>query len=139
MQLAYNRHLIDFVLQAKLRRASKTEHRCTEQLSKTDLFRIPSGGDQAPSLGDKKIKIFRRPRFLNDVFFRKNLKFAFSRQKSIMTFFLVIDQVFRIFPFFSHIFCVFTMLNVVYDPFLTRKTLFLLCLYFRAHPTTLLP
>src|SRR6218665_366856 len=39
-----------------------------------------------------------------------------------MTFFLVIDQVFRIFPFFSQIFRVFTRLNVVYDPFLTRKT-----------------
>src|SRR6218665_721794 len=36
--------------------------------------------------------------------------------------FLVIDQVFRIVPFFSQIFCIFTMLNVVYDPFLTRKT-----------------
>src|SRR6218665_2020423 len=67
--------------------------------------------------------------------------------------FLVIDQVFRIFPFFSQIFRVFTVLNVIYDPynyvfFLTRKTtisektsfrtLFLLCSYFRARPTTLL-
>src|SRR6218665_3721869 len=41
-----------------------------------------------------------------------------------MTFFLVIDLVLRIFPFFSHIFCMFTMLNVVYDHFLTRKTQF---------------
>src|SRR6218665_1898870 len=32
-----------------------------------------------------------------------------------MTFFLVIDLVLRIFPFFSHIFRMFTMLNVVYD------------------------
>src|SRR6218665_2032425 len=31
-----------------------------------------------------------------------------------MTFFLVIDLVLRIFPFFSHIFRMFTMLNVVY-------------------------
>src|SRR6218665_1711781 len=38
-----------------------------------------------------------------------------------MTFFLVIDLVLRIFPFFSHIFRMFTMLNVVYDHFLTRK------------------
>src|SRR6218665_3876544 len=38
-----------------------------------------------------------------------------------MTFFLVIDFVLRIFPFFSHIFRMFTMLNVVYDHFLTRK------------------
>src|SRR6218665_1889750 len=40
--------------------------------------------------------------------------------------FLVIDQVFRISPFFSQIFRMFrfTMLNVVYEPFLTRKTLF---------------
>src|SRR6218665_1413611 len=47
-----------------------------------------------------------------------------------MTFFLVIDLVLRIFPFFSHIFRIFTMLNVVYDHFLTRKppffTLFIL-------------
>src|SRR6218665_1555626 len=41
-----------------------------------------------------------------------------------MTFFLVIDLVLRIFSFFSHIFCMFTMLNVVYDHFLTRKTQF---------------
>src|SRR6218665_3404647 len=27
------------------------------------------------------------------------------------------------------------MLNVVYDPFLTRKSPFLLCSYFNAHPT----
>src|SRR6218665_2526894 len=56
--------------------------------------------------------------------------------------------------FFSHrpgfflIFRIFTVLNVVYDPFFTRKptiseknslmTPFLLCSYFRAHPTTLL-
>src|SRR6218665_2338856 len=30
------------------------------------------------------------------------------------------------------------MFNVIYDPFLTRKTPFLLCSHFRAHPTTLL-
>src|SRR6218665_3105793 len=41
-----------------------------------------------------------------------------------MTFFLAIDLVLRIFPFFSHIFRMFTMLNVVYDHFLTRKTQF---------------
>src|SRR6218665_57883 len=41
-----------------------------------------------------------------------------------MTFFLVIDLVLRIFPFFLHIFRMFTMLNVVYDHFLTRKTQF---------------
>ena len=47
-----------------------------------------------------------------------------------MTFFLIIDLILRIFPFFSHIFRMFTMLNVVYDHFLTRKppffTLFIL-------------
>src|SRR6218665_4171693 len=42
----------------------------------------------------------------------------------MMTFFLVIDLVLRIFPFFSHIFRMFTMLNVVYDHLLTRKTQF---------------
>jgi len=39
-----------------------------------------------------------------------------------MTFFLVIDQVFQIFPSFSQIFRIFTMLNVVYDPFLEKNT-----------------
>ena len=53
----------------------------------------------------------------------------FRKKNSVLTakisddLFLVIDQVFRIFPFFSQIFRIFTMLNVVYDdPFLTRKT-----------------
>jgi len=67
-----------------------------------------------------------------------------------MTLFLVIEQVFRIFPFFPQIFrIVCYVFNVVYDPFLTRTiaiisekysfmTPFLLCSYFRAHPTTLL-
>src|SRR6218665_204146 len=44
---------------------------------------------------------------------------------------------FTIFPFFSQIFRIFTMLNVVYDPFLTRKTPFLLYSYFHTHSTTL--
>src|SRR6218665_1262405 len=56
---------------------------------------------------------------------------AFSEKISILAakisddLFLVIDQVFRISPFFlSQIFRIFTMFNVVdvYDPFLTRKT-----------------
>ena len=56
---------------------------------------------------------FCGPRFLND-FSRK--KFPFSRQKFMMTLpILGIDQVFRIFPFFS---------PPIYDPFLTRKTPF---------------
>ena len=38
--------------------------------------------------------------------------------------FLVIDLVLAIFPFFSQTFRIFTLLNVVYDPFLTRKTPF---------------
>src|SRR6218665_600564 len=50
-------------------------------------------------------------------------KCPFSGSKFLMT-------VLRIFPFFSHIFRMFTMLNVVYDHFLTRKpplfTLFIL-------------
>ena len=57
-------------------------------------------------------------------------KIPFSQQEFLMTFFLVTDLVFRIFPFFYQIFRIFTMLNVVYDPFLTRKppffTLFIL-------------
>jgi len=52
--------------------------------------------------------------------------------------FLVIDLAFRIFFFFPQIFRIFAMLKVVNDPFLTRKTHFLLCWYFQTHPTTLL-
>src|SRR6218665_2599694 len=38
--------------------------------------------------------------------------------------FLVINQVFGIFPLFSLIFRIFTLLDIVHDPFLTRKTPF---------------
>ena len=56
-----------------------------------------------------------------------------------MTFFLVIDLVLRIFPFFSHIFRMFTMLNVVYMTISSQeKHNFSLCSCFHAHPTTLL-
>ena len=51
-------------------------------------------------------------------------KFPFSRQKFLMTYFLVIDQILQIFPCFSQIFPIFAMLNVIFDPFLTRKTPF---------------
>ena len=61
--------------------------------------------------GDQKT--FSRPNF------RKN--FHFQGKNFWWPFFLVIDLVLRIFPFFSHIFRMFTMLNVVYDHFLTRK------------------
>jgi len=60
-------------------------------------------------------KNFRGRRFLNDGFFTAKISDDL---------FLVIDQVSRIFPFFFKIFRIFTMLNVVYDPFLTRKTPF---------------
>src|SRR6218665_1638501 len=77
------------------------------------------GGDLAPNLGDQKI--FSRPNF------RKNFHFQGKISDDL---FLVIDLVLRIFPLFSHIFRMFTMLNVVYDHFLTRKpqffTLFIL-------------
>src|SRR6218665_2272844 len=62
-------------------------------------------------------------------------KITFSWQKFLMTFFLVIDQIFHILHFFPQIFPIFAMLNVIFDPFLTRKTPFLLCSYFDAHPT----
>ena len=65
-------------------------------------------------------KNFRGPRW---GFFRK--KFSFSLQKFLMTSF---------FPIFR----IFTLLDVVHDPSLTRKTPVLLFSYFRAHPTTLL-
>src|SRR6218665_94370 len=57
-------------------------------------------------------------------------KISIFRVKISDDLFLVIDLVLRIYPFFSHIFRMFTMLNVVYDHFLTRKpqffTLFIL-------------
>src|SRR6218665_2638866 len=56
---------------------------------------VTSGGDLALSLGGTE-------------------KFPFSRPTFLMTFLLVIDQVFLIF-------CIFTVLDVVYDPFFTRK------------------
>src|SRR6218665_2147046 len=51
-------------------------------------------------------------------------KISIFRAKISDDIFLVIDLVFRMFPFFSQIFRIFTMLNVVYHPFLTRKTPF---------------
>src|SRR6218665_1819440 len=82
---------------------------------------------------------------------RKNFRapeWHFSRKK-----FPFCGKKFRT-TFFSHrpgfqILRFFTLLNLVYDPFFTRKTTIskknslirpfsLLCLYFRAHPTTLL-
>src|SRR6218665_3676998 len=71
------------------------------------------GGDLAPNLGGPKS--FSRPNFR---------KIPIFRVKMSDDFFLVIDLVLRIFPFFSHIFRMFTMLNAVYDHFLTRKTQF---------------
>src|SRR6218665_2284720 len=49
-------------------------------------------------------------------------KMSIFRVKISDDLFLVIDLVLRTFPFFSHIFRMFTMLNVVYDHLLTRKT-----------------
>src|SRR6218665_3430554 len=69
-----------------------------------------SGGDLAPSLGDGNI--FRGPRFLNDVF---SGKISIFTPKIHDDLFLVIDQVFKILRFI-------TVLNVVHDPFFTRKT-----------------
>src|SRR6218665_2942284 len=78
------------------------------------------GGDLAPNLGGTK-KIFSGP---------ISGKMSIFRVKISDDLFLVIDLVLQIFPFFSHIFRMFTMLNVVYDHFLTRKppfsTLFIL-------------
>ena len=67
-------------------------------------------------------KFFRRTfNFSMTLFWEK---FPFSQQKFLMTSFLVIDQISQIFPFFSQILPVFAMLNVIFDPFLKRKTHF---------------
>src|SRR6218665_3309443 len=75
-------------------------------------------------------------------------KFPFFSPKNSDDLFLVIGQVFLIFTLSFQILRIFTVSNVVYDPFFTRKTTiseensltttFLLCSCFRAHPTTLL-
>src|SRR6218665_2913055 len=70
-----------------------------------DSLSVPMGGDLAPNLGGTKI-FFRGP---------ISGKSAIFRVKISDDLFLVIDLVLRIFPFFSHIFRMFTMLNVVYD------------------------
>src|SRR6218665_568703 len=72
------------------------------------------GGDLAPKLGGTT-KFFRGP---------ISGKVSIFRVKIYDDLFLVIDLVLQIFPFFSHIFRMFTMLNVVYDHFLTRKPSF---------------
>src|SRR6218665_3025871 len=74
----------------------------------------PMGGDLAPNLGGTK-NFFRGP---------ISEKISIFRVKISDDFFLVIGLVLRIFPFFSHIFRMFTVLNVVYDHFLTRETQF---------------
>src|SRR6218665_2943022 len=67
------------------------------------------GGDLAPNLGGTK-NFFRGP---------------ISGKISIFRVTISDDLFSSDFPFlFSHIFRMFTMLNVVYDHFLTRKTLF---------------
>jgi len=66
-------------------------------------------------------KNFSRTKISEWRFFR--MKFLFSGQKFLMTFFSHRPG-FRIFSFFSQIFHIFTMLHVIYDPFLTRKTPF---------------
>src|SRR6218665_901094 len=78
------------------------------------FWAVVMGGDLAPNLGGTK----------NFCCGPISGKISIFRVKFLMTFFLVIDLVLRIFPFFSHIFHMFTMLNVVYDHFLTRKTQF---------------
>src|SRR6218665_59582 len=91
------------------------------------------GGDLAPSLGEGKIFADQ------ELFLGKQI--PFSRPKFLMTFFLLIDHDFRIFPIFH----IFAACNVVLDPFFTRKTPtsennsfttpFSLCSCFRTHPT----
>src|SRR6218665_2477310 len=84
-------------------------------------FIRPMGGDLAPNFGGTK-KIFRGP--ISGKMFIFRVKMSILRVKISDDLFLVIDLVLWIFPFFSHIFRIFTMLNVVYDHFLTRKTPF---------------
>src|SRR6218665_2938870 len=66
-------------------------------------------------------QIFHGPRFLNDGFFGKKVHF-FHGKNFFDDLFLVIDQIFRIFTFFSKIFRIFTMLNVAYDLYMTLSS-----------------
>src|SRR6218665_1905250 len=80
------------------------------------MFVCVSGGDLAPSLGGGG-DIFSDQDFLNDGFLRKKIP--------IFTAEISDDHFLNHRPDFSDfplIFRIFTMLNVVYDPFLTRKT-----------------
>src|SRR6218665_1560114 len=79
----------------------------------TSVLLSPMGGDLAPNLGGPKI-------FCGPI----SVKISIFRVKISDDLFLVINLVLRIFPFLSHIFRMFTVLNVVYDHFLTRKTQF---------------
>src|SRR6218665_2851228 len=85
------------------------------------------GGDLAPNLGGTQ-KIFCGP---------ISEKMSIFRVKIYDDLFLVIDLVLRIFPFFSHIFRMFTMLNVVTISS-QKNHHFSLFSYFHPHPTTLL-
>ena len=102
-------------------------------LSQLCRVSVCSGGNLAPSLGGGRTNFSPT----NMTFFLN--KFPFYRQKFRMTFFLVIDQVFRIFTDFPDLYFVRCRTwPFVHAHFLTRKHLFLLFSYFRAHPTTLL-
>ena len=92
-----------------------------------------SGGDLAPSLGERRN--FSRTKMR---FFRK--KFPFSRQKFLMTFFFRHRPGFSDFPFLFPDFPYLCYAKCHIWPFLSsqEKHLSLLCLYFHAHPTTLL-
>ena len=89
--------------------------------------------------------------FLADQDFRMTFfseKFRFSRPKFLMTFFQSLTRFFGISLSFPRFSVSFTMLNVVHtlssqeQPLFHKRIpllhLFLLCSYFRAHPTTLL-
>ena len=89
-----------------------------------DSYSEASGGNLAPSWGGRKN--FSRTRM---TFFLKKIPIFAAK---------ISDDLFRIFPLVSLIFRIFTLLDIVHNPFLTRKTPFLLFSYFRGHPTTIL-
>src|SRR6218665_2273594 len=67
-------------------------------------------------------------------FSRTKMTFFLKKISILMTtifddLFLVIDQVFQISPPFSLIFRIFTLLNIVHNPFLTRKIAYLFLLF----------
>ena len=75
------------------------------------------GGNLAPSLGG-----WENLSPTKMTIFSEKIPIFAAKISDDLFLFLVIDQVFLIFPLFSLIFRIFALLKLVHDPFLARKT-----------------